>query len=82
MDLNPYNVTPIAGPVEVTFAEDFRISLAYVDSTTGQTVADYTGENSVLVSELLSSMPAEALAQMVRELAPRMVEIAKGVTNV
>jgi hypothetical protein len=77
MDLT-YTVEPIAGPVSVTFVEDFRVSLAFRDSATGEIVADYTGENSVLVSELLSTMPAAALAQLVYELGPRMVEIAKG----
>jgi hypothetical protein len=81
MDLNPYRVTPQAGPVSVAFAEDFRVEIAYVDSRTGEIVADYTGEHSMLVSELLSSMPAEVLAEMVYELAPRMVMIAKGVAE-
>jgi hypothetical protein len=81
MDLNPYKVAPIADPVQVTFAGDFRIELAYVDGRTGEVVADYTGENSMLVSELLSSLPAADLAQLVRELGPRMVAIAKGIES-
>jgi hypothetical protein len=78
MNLNPYTVVPIPGEVSVAFAEDFRIEIAFCDPQTGEPVLDCTGEHAPLVSELLASLPAEVLAQLVYELAPRMVAVAKG----
>ncbi len=78
MDLNPLQIVPVEGPVPVSFAEDFRVDVAFRDSQTGEVFLDRTGENAVLVSELLQSLPAEALAQFVAETAPRMVAIAGG----
>lgn len=79
MNINPYQITPVPDPVQVAFASDFKIEMAFVDPATGETVVDATGENAVLVSELMSSLPAPVLTQMVYELGPRMVAYAKGV---
>lgn len=78
-NLNPYKLEIVPGPVAVTFAEDFRVEIAFVDGRTNEVLVDCTGDNSVMVSDLLSSLPADVLAQLVYDLAPRMVAIAKGV---
>jgi hypothetical protein len=78
MDLR-YAVTPVPGAVSVGFAQDFRIDVAFIDSRTGETIADFTGDRSVLMSTLLAAMPPEALRQFVEEVAVRMTALAEGV---
>lgn len=78
MDLR-YQVTSVPGAVSVPFAQDFKIEIAFVDSRTRTTIADFTGDKAVLMSTLLASMPPEALAQFVDEVAVRMVALAEGV---
>jgi hypothetical protein len=72
-------ITPVPGAVSIPFAEDFLVSVKFIDSETGAVVGDYSGDKAVLVSTLLASMPAEVLAQLVNETAVRMVAIARGV---
>lgn len=82
MNLNPFYVIPIPGAVNVTFAQDFEIQVSFIDSSTGQLLLDCSSPGkTVLMSQLLSSMPADALFELVYEQAARMVEIAKGVPN-
>jgi hypothetical protein len=73
-----YKVEQIPGEVAVTFPEDHRIDLAFLDSTTGQILVDRSGDKSVLMSTLLAAMPPDVLTQFVTEVAPRMVSILEG----
>jgi hypothetical protein len=75
------NITPINEPTPVTLARDHRIEVAFLDSTTGAVIEDCTGADAVLVSQLLTTLPPDALAQFVNETAARMVAIAKGIDN-
>lgn len=79
MDLR-YAVTPIPGAVSIPFAEDFKIEVAFLDSSTGAALLDCTGPNAILMSTLLAAMPSEVLAQLVNETAVKMVMIAKGIS--
>jgi len=74
-----FQMTPVAGPVTVTFADDFLIDLEFIDPATGETVYDFGGENAVHASQLLASLPPGALADVVRSQAVDLVKLAKGV---
>lgn len=78
MDLR-YKITPIPGAVSIPFTEDFKLEVAFLDSSTGQTIVDHTGSNAILMSTLLASMPPDVLEQFVIEVGARMAAIAGGI---
>lgn len=80
-DLNPHSVTPIPGAIAITVKSDYLISTCFRDPTTGEVREDCTGENAVLVSTLLETLPSEALAKFVEETCVRMLTLAKGLSD-
>lgn len=74
-----FKMTPVEGPATVEFARDFLVDVAFIDGDPREVVVDRTGEHAIRISELLSSLPGDVLAQLVSELAVRMVAIAEGV---
>lgn len=80
-DLNPHSITPLPGPKTITVKSDYRISTRFVDATTGAVILDCTGDNAVTISELLETLPSEALARFVGETAVRMLMLAKGLAD-
>ena len=77
MDLR-FKVTPVPGAVSIPFSQDFKLEVAFLDSTTGATIVDHTGDNAILMSALLGSMSSDVLEQFVNDVAVRMIAIANG----
>lgn len=78
-DLNPHSITPIPGPKTITVKSDYLIDTCFCDPETGEAVLDCTGDNAVTISELLETLPSEALAKFVESTAVQMLMLAKGV---
>lgn len=81
MDVNPFKITPIPGPKTVTLKTDYLIDACFLDPETGSVIEDSTGENSVLMSTLLETLPSEALAVFVDRNAVEMVRLLKGLAD-
>lgn len=81
MDQTPHKITPVPGPKTIEIKTDYRIEIAFRDPDTGAVLADFTGQHAVLVSELLESLPSEALERFVRETAARMVALHGGLAD-
>lgn len=81
MDLRPYSIEPVPGPKTVEIKTDYLISVCFCDPETGVPILDRTGENAVLISTLLETLPSEALAKFVHETAPRMVALHGGLAD-
>lgn len=72
-----FSMTPIEGPATAEFPEDYRIDITFLNK--GEVVFDASGENALLVSEVLASLPAEELAEIVRDRAIELVKRARGI---
>ena len=81
MDLRPYSIEPVPGPKTITIKQDYRISLCFRDPATGAVILDCTGENSVLMSDLLENLPSGKLAVFAGDNAPRMVALHAGLAD-
>lgn len=78
MNIN-ISVTPVAGPVSVEFDNDFVDDIAFLAPGTNDVVVDCTGENALHMSELLASLPPDALMGVVRERVVELVKLARGI---
>lgn len=74
-----FRMTPVPGPVTVEFAEDYRIDVTFLDVKTDEIMYDASGEGSLLMSKLLGQLPAEAIAEIVRDRAIDLVKRAEGI---
>jgi len=81
VDLNPYKITPIPGDKTITIKSDYLIEIGFCDPETGEVRVDCTGDNAVLMSDLLQELPSPKLAAFVDRNAAPMVMLFKGVAD-
>jgi hypothetical protein len=70
-DLEVFTIDPIDGEAVAALAQEFLVSIRFVDSDDHSLVlADYTGSSAVKASHLFTLLPAAVLERIVRENAP------------
>lgn len=80
MDYCPYALSAIPGAKSVVLKNDWKIEVVFLNSATGEVLADCSGDAAILVSDLLENLPSEALAALLSEVAPRMAALSKGLS--
>ena len=73
-----FKMSRAPGPVSIPFAADRRVEVRFVDSTTGDVIEDCTGDNAILMSDLLANLPDDKLDELSEAIAIEAIKIIKG----